>query len=303
MNTGDETLARWAGEAIGALPAGELRIIGRGLWGPTIEVGDGSLLKLVRRSAGIGDGLDIHANEVRVLAALGGGPIEGVAVPRLIDHGEFMPDTAAASEGFAAWLRMTRVPGRPVGWGSLSAMSPSERVCLAESYGHSIAILQQEGTRIIGQRLADLEERVRALLGSLLAFCLDEADRGLCTALHTALDEVTAGRRRGFVHGDAHLENVMVDDDCRVCGFIDLAEGGRGIPEIDLAYLHWLPEIADPVRWSYEQIAGAVDEATFQLMGAIYALTSCVISRKHGESADADRAVLERCRGVLFRGN
>lgn len=297
MKSGDDGPARWAGEAIGALPVGDLRVIGRGLWGPTVKLGDGSLLKLVRRSAGIGDGLAIQANEVRVLSALAGGPIEGVAVPRLIGHGEFASGTTAADAGFAAWLRMTRVPGRPFGSGSLNALSPAERGCFADSYGRSIAILQQEGTRIVGLRQMDLGERVRALLGSLPVFCLNEADRGLCAALHRALDEMTRDKRLGFVHGDAHLENVMIDDDCRVCGFIDFAEGGRGVPEVDLAYLHWLPEIAEPTREAYAAVTGQIDPAAWHLAGAIYALTSVVIDGRLGDRAaeQFDREILRAC--------
>lgn len=303
MNSGDETLGRCIAEAVGPLPAGGLSIAGEGLWGPTIDLRDGSLLKLVRRRAGIGDGLDIQANEVRVLAALGGGPIEGVAVPRLIGHGSFAPATAAATAGFAAWLRLTRVPGRPFGEADLSALAASERDRFARSLGHSIARLQRDAARSAGDRLAGLDERTDSLLRTLAATGADEQERDVARRLRATLRAMPERRRRRFVHGDAHLQNLMVDGATRVCSFFDFAEAGRGFPEIDLAYLHWLPEIAEPVRQSFQDIAGPVDEFAYQLAGAIYALTGCVIARQRGEPADADRALLDRCLRLAFPGN
>ena len=60
----------WLRDAIADLPTENVRVLGHGLWGPTVDLGDGTLLKFVRRQAGIGDGLDIQGNEARVLAAL-----------------------------------------------------------------------------------------------------------------------------------------------------------------------------------------------------------------------------------------
>lgn len=299
MNTGDDTLLRWAGEAVGALPAGGPQVVGEGMWGPTLALGDGSLLKLVRRRAGIGDGSDICANEARVLAVLQGGPVEGVTLPRLIGHGAFAQETTGAAAGFAGWLRLTRVPGRPFGEADLAALSESGRDRFARSFGRSIARLQRDATRIAGPRLASLDERARALLRILAGSSPDRQERELARHLLARLEAMPEHSRSRFVHGDAHLHNLTVDDDGEVRGFFDLAEGGRGFPEIDLAYLHWLPHIADPVRHSFAEIAGPVDETAYRLAGAIYALIGCVIARQHGEPGDADRALLDRCLGSL----
>jgi len=297
MMDGDVVPPLWLAEAGADGAASSARVIGRGLWGPTIELGDGTLLKLVRRRAGIGDGLDICANEAGVLQLLGGGPIEDLTIPRLISHGVFGPATEAARAGYGAWLRMTRVPGKPFGEAALAALTAGERDRFGDSFGRAIAVFQAGARRIAGHRLASLDLRVAALLRTLPEASPEAADRALCAALMDAVDAMPVDRRNCFVHADSHLENLMVDNTGRVCGFVDLAEAGRGFPEIDLAYLHWLPEIAEPVRRSYAAIAGPIDDDAYQLAGAIYALTGAIIDERRGdaEAGSAERMRLASC--------
>src|SRR5262249_5692349 len=132
--------AAWLREAIGDLPRDGADLLGQGLWGPTIDLRDGTLLKLVRRRAGIGDGLEIAGNEARVLAALGGRSLGPLEIPRLVAHGSFAAHTAAAAHGYAAWLRLTRVAGEPRGEEQLARMSARERDRFAGNLGEVIAM-------------------------------------------------------------------------------------------------------------------------------------------------------------------
>jgi len=86
---------------------------------------------------------------------------------------------------------------------------------------------------------------------------------------------------------------------------VDFAEAGRGFPEIDLAYLHWLPEIAAAARAAYEAAAARrIDARAYRLAGALYALTSAVLAERAGEHAEAapDRALLQRCMDAIGPG-
>jgi aminoglycoside phosphotransferase (APT) family kinase protein len=291
----------WLRDAGADLPMEGPRVLGHGLWGPTVDLGDGTVLKVVRRSAGIGDGLEICGNEARVLAALGGGPLGHLAVPRLISQGTFAPHCSAAGHGYAAWLRLTRVAGKPFGDDQLARLSHRERDRFAASLGEAIAILQSEATRALAGS-PPLDDRVRALLAGLAA--LSAADGELCAALSARFDAMPESRRRGFVHGDAHLSNVLIGEDGLVCGVIDFAEAGRGFPEIDLAYLHWLPQIAVDARRSYEIAADRIDDAAFNLAGALYALTGAVISERNGDPGDAaaSRRLLTACLQAIDLG-
>lgn len=292
----------WLPEAIADLPAESAGLLGHGLWGPTIDLGDGTLLKLVRHRAGIGDGLEIHANEARVLAALRGRRLGPLEIPQLIARGIFAPHTSAAAHGYAAWLRLSRVAGKPFGEGRLARLSGRERDRFAASFGEAIAILQNEADRALGCSAA-LDDRVRALLAGLAT--ASPADADLCAALSAVLDAMPDGHRRGFVHGDAHLSNLLVNENGLVCGVIDFAEAGRSFPEIDLAYLHWLPQISAAARRSYEAAAGRRDEAAYHLGGAIYALTGAVIGEQSGDASDAaaDRQLLADCLEAIGLGH
>jgi hypothetical protein len=283
----------WLRDAVADLPTADARVLGHGLWGPTVDLADGTLIKFVRRRAGIGDGLVIQGNEARVLAALGGQRLGHLAIPRLLAHGTFAPACAAAKHGYAAWLRLSRVAGCPFGEERLARLSGRERDRFAASLGESIAALQGAATIMLRGRVL-LDDRVSALLAGLAS--ASPRDRDLCAALGAQLDAMPERRRAGFIHGDAHLSNLLVGEDGTICGVIDFAEAGRGFPEIDLAYLHWLPQIAADTRRSYEAAAQSVDDAAYHLAGAIYALASLVISEQNGQVGDddaADRQLLE----------
>lgn len=282
-------------DAVAGIPLDRVAILGQGLWGPTLDLGDGTLLKLVRHRAGIGAGLDICANEARVLAALDGRRLGPLAVPRLVAHGIFGAHTAAADQGYAAWLRLTRVSGAPCGEEWLARLSTRERDRFAVNLGESIATLQRECSQALGTGLDTLGDRVYALLTALAK--ASPGDSELSAELAEMLDATPAGHRRSFVHGDAHLSNLLLGADGLICGVIDFAEAGRGVPEIDLVYLHWLPEIAAAARRSYEAGAGPIDDHAWNIAGAIYAVTGAVISEQHGDPAAAksDRALLTAC--------
>jgi aminoglycoside phosphotransferase (APT) family kinase protein len=290
----------WLRDAIADLPTENVRVLGQGLWGPTVDLGDGTLLKLVRRRAGIGDGLDIGGNEARVLAALGGQRLGHLAIPRLLAHGAFRTDSSAANHGYAAWLRLSRVAGRPFGEEQLARLSGPERDRFAASLGEAIAALQTAATAVLRGRVS-LDDRVGALLAGLASASPREGD--LCASLAARLDAMPERRRDGFVHGDAHLSNLLVGEDGAICGAIDFAEAGRGFPEIDLAYLHWLPQIVAGARRSYEAAAQPIDDDAYHLAGAIYALTSAVITERsgHADDATADRRLLDLCLNALGR--
>jgi len=295
--------AAWIAEALPGRAAEPWRVLGRGLWGPTLDLGDGTVLKLVRRAAGIGDGLDIAANEARLLTALAGQRFDGFAIPALVAHGRFGEGSAAATAGYGAWLRLTRVPGMPFDAGRLDALPADRQQAFAADLGRTVARLQQGGAVLAGRSTPPLDERWRALLLGLRHASPNDQD--LCDRLRAAIDALPATGRSAFVHGDAHLSNLLVDDGGHICGVVDFAEGGRGFPEIDLAYLHWLPEIAAAARAAYEAAAARrIDARAYRLAGALYALTSAVLAERAGEPVEAapDRALLQRCMDAIGPG-
>ena len=287
----------WFGDCIDGVPAGPYPILGHGLWGPTLDLGDGTLLKLVRRRAGIGDGRDIHANETRVLSLLDGRRLDGLAIPRPTAQSGFPAQSQAATDGYAAWLRLTRVVGRPIDEHWLADRSETERERFAVSFGTAAVSLRRITTQMTDDQCAILDDRVGALLRALPSASTRVDDRRLAARLLDAVEAIPDARRSGFVHGDLHLQNLLVDDSGRVCGIIDFGEAGRGFAEVDLAYLHWLPTIEAHVLQIYREAAGPIDERAYHLAGAIYALTAAVLTEQAGDvvEAAAERQRLSAC--------
>lgn len=287
----------WPGEAVDGVPAGTYPILGHGLWGPTLDLGDGTLLKLVRGHAGIGDGRDIHSNEAQVLSLLDGRRLDDLAIPRLLAHGAFPQHGPAAADGYAAWLRLTRVAGLPIDEAWLAGCSGAERERFAASFGAAAASLRRAATDLVRRQQAPLNDRLRALLNALPSASARTDDRSLGARLLEAVDAIPQERGDGFVHGDLHLQNLLVDDDGRVCGIIDFGEAGRGFPEIDVVYLHWLPDIEAEALRTYRAIAGPIDRRAYHLAGAIYALTAAVLTERMGDLEDAagERRRLSDC--------
>ena len=187
----------WLRDTIADLRVKDVRALGHGLWGPTIDLGDGTILKLVRQRAGIGDGLEICGNEACVLAALGGGPLGHLAVPRLVAHATFAAGSPAEVEGYAAWMRLTRVAGAPFSEERLARLPARQRDRFAGSFGESIAVLHQEAAAALADASIPLDDRVQALLKGLAA--ASPADGGLCAAL-TATSRGHPGRPSPRLH-------------------------------------------------------------------------------------------------------
>lgn len=295
----------WHGESVDGVPAGTYPILGHGLWGPTLDLGDGTLLKLVRGHAGIGDGRDIHANEAQVLSLLDGERLDDLAVPRLIAHGAFPQHGQAAADGYAAWLRLTRVAGLPIDEAWLAGRSEAECERFAASFGAAAASLRRAATDLVCRQRGALNDRLRALLNALPSASARANDRSLGTRLLEAVGAIPRERRDGFVHGDLHLQNLLIDDTGRICGIIDFAEAGCGFPEIDLVYLHWLPNIAAEALRAYRTVAGPIDWRAYHLAGAIYALTAAVLTERMGEveEAAAERRRLADCLDRMGRSD
>jgi hypothetical protein len=295
----------WHSDSVGGVPAGTYPILGHGLWGPTLDLGDGTLLKLVREHAGIGDGRDIHANEVQVLALLDGERLDKLAIPRLIAHGAFPPHGQAARDGYAAWLRLTRVSGLPIDEAWLAGRSHAECERFAASFGAAAASLRRAATGLVRRQRGALNDRLRALLNALPSASARVEDRSLGARLLAAIDVIPRGRCGGFLHGDLHLQNLLVDDTGQISGIIDFGEAGRGFPEIDLVYLHWLPAIEAEALRTYRTAVGPIDRRAYHLAGAIYALTAAVLTERMGdvEAAAAERRRLADCLDKMGRSD
>ena len=94
-------------DAMPDLPAPPWPLIGEGLWSSVHDLGDGTVLKLVRRqTSGLGSGVAIHRREALALTALDGLATARLSVPALVAEGAF--DGGAMPAGCALRVSTAR---------------------------------------------------------------------------------------------------------------------------------------------------------------------------------------------------
>ncbi|MBC7103499.1 MAG: phosphotransferase [Parvibaculum sp.] len=122
-----------AGDVPG-LPAGPWVLLGEGLWGSVHDLGDGSVLKLVRRNGGLGTGESKHYRETAALRLLDGLQGSAPRLPRLLDAGRFENAYGFSGPPLAGWLRLEKLEGKAVDEGRLYALKAEERERLKEMW-------------------------------------------------------------------------------------------------------------------------------------------------------------------------
>ena len=188
-------------------------LLGEGLWGSVVDLGDGSVMKLIRQGDGLGDAVDLWRHETQALAALADHPLP-CAVPRLIDCGTNDAKGEAARAGWVAWIRMSRLPGSALDDDQVVALTPAKRERLAEDLGTTLAALHELR---MPDEFGDLNARVdTSYLDEIEPEIADVADSRLMAALRARLADIAFSTELVPNHGDINTTNIMVDADGRL---------------------------------------------------------------------------------------
>ncbi len=123
-----------------AAPGETPHLIGKGLWSEVYDLGDGKVLKLVRREAGIGDGAALWRRECDALLEIDGLDLV-LTTPELIDSDLLQSGSQAEADGYAAWLRMSRLEGKPLDDDVIEALPDEQRDLLATELAGVLASL------------------------------------------------------------------------------------------------------------------------------------------------------------------
>ena len=236
------------------MPAAPL-VLGEGVWGRVFDLGDGTVLKLMRGEGGLGETAEKWRQECMALAWLAEAALP-FAIPRLMGSGA-VPDSDWAEQGYAYWLRSTKLAGKT--WTVAAAR-------------------QLEGGR---------QRRIAAALGQAMAAlhgCFDKAGLaavlkpdGVFTAIenrHLTRDDaaLVAAVQGGAmvegmraVHGDFNISNILFDAQDGVAGVVDFAEICLGTCEDEIAGISdELPEWEADLIAAYQAASGY--EATAERM-------------------------------------
>ena len=280
-------------DAMPGLPVPPWPLVGEGLWSSVHDLGDGTVLKLVRRqTSGLGSGVAIHRREVLALAALDGLATARVSVPALVAEGAFDGGSCAG------WLRVARLGGTAPREDRLVYADAATRDGFGERLGAAIADFHAGATPLAsaaGSKLGDGIARGLTLARDRFS---QPADHHAADAVLAAWGEECAKGPLVFAHGDVNLSNLLDAGRNAPLGFVDFAESGWSLAEADFRHLDAYGPLSDAVMRGYAARAGAApDRRRIALAAAANALFTIAIEGASGHPREAirRRGQLEHC--------
>jgi len=273
-------------EAMPDLPAPPWPLLGEGVWGTVHDLGDGTVLKLVRRNGGLGSGESKHYREVTALGLLG--TVDGLRLPRLLDAGRFTNSYGFSGPPLAGWLRLEKLEGKPVDEGGLYALKSDERERLGEEIGAALAHFHGK-TATLAQEAAKLgNPGIRSIDEAMTRIGAPESRARL-----ERLKEMWAAEAgpRVLLHGDLNFSNILAARG-KPPAFVDFAETGVGLPEEDFRHFENPGPLRDAVFRSYAAVSGgAIDMRRFRMSIAVNAACTLAIGSNTGHPREGMRRV------------
>lgn len=276
-----------AGDVPG-LPAGPWTLLGEGLWGSVHDLGDGSVLKLVRRNGGLGTGESKHYRETAALRLLDGLQGSAPRLPRLLDAGRFENAYGFSGPPLAGWLRLEKLEGKAVDEGRLYALKAEERERLGEEIGSALAHFHERAAA----RMDEAEKLGSPGLRSIAEAMTRISDPDLRARLELLKDMWSMEEApRVLLHGDLNLSNVLSARGLPVA-LVDFAEAGTGFPEEDFRHFDNPGPMRDAIFRSYAAVSGrAIDMHRFRMAVAVNAACSLAIGSNAGHPREGMRRV------------
>ncbi len=216
--------------------ASRWRRIGGGVWGDVFDLGDGTALKLVRHTGGIGSGVTIFDGEVQALARLNG--LGGdVRTARLVASG-LVPQGRHQLAHYYGWIRMSILPGVRASAALADATDEQARNSIMQRIGAAAAQFQMLSIAIAA-RHAPLPNLTHVRLAQIAEIVPDMA--AACAEVEAVF---ASGAPHPFLHGDINAGNVLLADGPSAdtgphgVGFVDLGEAQAGCIEVELRHAH-----------------------------------------------------------------
>ncbi len=275
-------------EATEALPPPPWSIAGEGLWSRVHDLGDGTVLKIVRRHGGLGSGAAKLAREAAALERLGGLTTPNIRVPRLIAYGFFENSYFGSGPALAGWLRSERLEGRTLEEAGLWGLAASERQRRGEDIGAAIAEFHRTATAQAG---------VPTTFGDGLVQCIDEALGRISAPAQrerlARLKDIWLAQDAPpvFLHGDINLQNILYQRNGQI-GFVDFAGAAMGPAEADFRNLDGTGPIRDALYRGYAAVAGAMPDLNRCRMAT--AVNAAVTLAIHGDAGHPREAFRRR---------
>lgn len=255
------------------LPAPEWPKLGEGVWGCVYDLGDGTVLKTIRKQGGLGSGLSKWARERHVLEKLGALEIGGFETPEFLGAGELSLGASAWSAPLHGWIRMSHL-GRTTLHREQSVRESrqqlGEEIGAALAHFHTLQMPADSSLRTLKNPLLRTLDELDGRLGRP-----DEVH--LLGLLRTEIDRHCQDKELVLTHGDIHTENICRRDTGEL-GVFDWAECGMGPAETDLKHFELFPDLRDAVILGYQIASGRkIDWDLYYLAATVNALCSMAL--------------------------
>ncbi|MES1991812.1 MAG: phosphotransferase [Pseudomonadota bacterium] len=271
---------------------------GEGLWGSVYDLGDGTVLKIVRRHGGLGSGEALHHREVEALTLLDGLTTSYMRVPRLFNADTFKNNYVGSAPPLAGWLRMEALPGTRLSTDAALTMPARSRDLLGERIGAAIADFNMQATTRAQEAQSKLADTVIRSL-TLARNQLGSAE------MHRAADAIMAAweTKRAqaplvFVHGDLNPDNIIDNGASAPLGLVDFAESGWSLSETEFRHFEPLGAMRDSAFRGFTARRGfGPDLEAYYLASAADALMTIAIRGNAGHPRDQMRrtGLLRHC--------
>lgn len=272
------------------LPDTDWTLLGEGLWGSVHDLGDGTVLKLVRRNGGLGTGeskIYREATALELLAPLTGSKA-GFLLPRLLGSGRFANPYGFSGPPLAGWLRLEKLEGRPVDENGLYVLKMEERERIGEYIGAALAHFHGETAPLV-EGAAKLSSPALRSISEALTRINDPSLRARLDRLKEAI--ATEDAPRVLLHGDLNFSNVLTARG-RLPAFVDFAEAGVGFAEEDFRHFDNPGPLRDAIFRSYAAVSGQpIGMTRFRMGVAVNAAVSLALGSNAGHPREGMRRV------------
>ena len=268
--------------------------LGEGLWGIVYDLGDGSVLKLVRKRGGLGSAAALIQRETAALNLFGGQRCGGFNIPALLGHGDIDLPANPFVAPLEGWLRLSKQEGSRLG--HAIPTTPDGRQRLGETLGAALADFHADSTAFKNAEGVPAKDPILRAIEQLHTALPKPEDKELCTCIKKRWMSLPTAPV--FLHGDVNLSNILVTEDGRL-SLLDFAECGIGPAHAEFRHFEERPEIRDAIFMGYQAASGApIDLDVYYLAATVNALATLY----HGGTVQPGVAANDPRKGMRLRG-
>lgn len=229
-------------------------VLGKGVWSRVHDLSDRTVIKLVKEAAaGMNTGRSKFNREIEVLGRLQHHEDLKGLVPEILAHGVISAESLLAVEGYALWVRMTKMPGDKLDIEQINHLPPYLRQKIGKNLGQFIgrlhkALANADIPPLITEGAPFDELRSAFAQNDFYLKCVD--------IIEAEYNDILSSMNAMPCHNDCNPSNLLLDG-MNISAVLDFAECNHNFFEKDLSdILKKCPSLQDPLIAAYEEETG-----------------------------------------------